>query len=151
MTITVRDGRPEDAEAAIDTLRRSITELCRDDHGDDPAALQRWLANKTEHSWNEWLSHPDRWCFVAESAGLVRGVGMMSTAGEVMLNYVDPDARFIGISKTLLTHMEQIASNRGLERCFLESTRTALSFYLSSGYARTGAGENELRLEKRLY
>lgn len=151
MTITVRNGRPEDAEAAIDTLRRSIAELCRDDHGDDPETLDGWLGNKTEPSWNEWLSNADRWVFVAESAGTVRGVGMMSAAGEVMLNYVDPDARFMGISKTLLAHMEQIASSRGLERCFLESTRTALSFYLSSGYARVDAGENELRLEKKLY
>ncbi|MBA4227051.1 MAG: GNAT family N-acetyltransferase [Hyphomonas sp.] len=150
MAAEIRSGKPEDAEAAIQTLRRSITELCRADHGDDPEALESWLANKTEASWHDWLGRADRLVFVAEQDGLILGVGMISTAGEVMLNYVEPDARFAGISKKLLTHMERGASERGLGCCFLESTRTALNFYLACGYAPVNTGESERRLEKRL-
>lgn len=150
MIITVRAGRPEDAKAAIQTLRRSITHLCRDDHGDDPNALEGWLANKTEYSWNEWLERADRSVFIAETAGVIQGVGMMSTTGEVMLNYVDPDARFTGISKKLLASMERSAFERGLNRCFLESPKTALNFYLSCGYQRSPEQDSELRLEKIL-
>lgn len=149
MAAEIRSGKPEDAEAAIRTLRRSITELCRADHGDDTEALENWLANKTEASWHNWLRRADRLVFVAEKDGLILGVGMISAAGEVMLNYVDPDAQFTGISKNLLAHMERAASERGLERCFLESTKTALNFYLTCGYAPVNTGESELRLEKR--
>lgn len=150
MAAEIRSGKPQDAEAAIQTLRRSITELCRADHGDDPEALENWLGNKTEVSWHSWLGRADRLVFVAERDGLVLGVGMMSTAGEVMLNYVDPDARFSGISKKLLADMERAASERGLECCFLESTKTALNFYLTCGYAPINGAGRDLRLEKRL-
>lgn len=150
MIITVREGRPADADAAINTLRRSIAQLCLPDHGHDPEALESWLANKTKVSWHDWLSRTDRSVFVAEKDGLILGVGMISAAGEVMLNYVDPDARFAGISKKLLTHMERAASERGLELCFLESTKTALNFYLTCGYTPVNTGESELRLEKRI-
>jgi hypothetical protein len=42
-----RPATPEDVPTACDIIRRSITELCTADHANDPAILQRWLANKT--------------------------------------------------------------------------------------------------------
>jgi hypothetical protein len=44
----IRDAMTEDAPAACDVLRRSISELCVADHGNDPTILARWLSNKTE-------------------------------------------------------------------------------------------------------
>jgi hypothetical protein len=43
----IRDAVADDAPAACQVLRRSIVELCAADHGDDPAILAQWLANKT--------------------------------------------------------------------------------------------------------
>jgi hypothetical protein len=43
----IRDAVPEDAAAACEVMRRSISELCSADHHDDPVILGRWLANKT--------------------------------------------------------------------------------------------------------
>jgi hypothetical protein len=43
----IRDAETEDALAACQVLRRSITELCISDHRNDPTILGRWLANKT--------------------------------------------------------------------------------------------------------
>ena len=37
----------EDAEAAAVLTRRSIIELCRDDHLDDANTVAAWTANKT--------------------------------------------------------------------------------------------------------
>ena len=37
--VKIRDATPDDAEAACDVLRRSISELCVADHGNDPAIL----------------------------------------------------------------------------------------------------------------
>ena len=44
--IEVRDALPEDARAACEVMRQSISELCSVDHLNDPVILGRWLANK---------------------------------------------------------------------------------------------------------
>jgi hypothetical protein len=42
----IRAAVPEDALAACEVMRRSISELCEADHRNDPVILGRWLANK---------------------------------------------------------------------------------------------------------
>lgn len=148
MEIVVRLGQEADANAAIKVLRRSIVELCVSDHGDDKQTLALWLANKTEKSWTTWLNRIDATLLVAETAGKIIGIGMLDHHGEVLLNYVQPDFRFCGVSKALLAAMESDAQTRNVQRCFLESTETSKSFYKSRGYKPTGHGE--LKLEKLL-
>jgi hypothetical protein len=46
--VKIRDATPDDADAACDVLRRSISKLCVADHGNDPAILNAWLGNKQE-------------------------------------------------------------------------------------------------------
>ncbi len=62
----------------------------------------------------------------------------MTDAGEITLNYVSPDVRFQGISRTLLAALEQRARDRGNTRCTLSSTATARRFYRTNGYVETG-------------
>ncbi|WP_273187642.1 GNAT family N-acetyltransferase [Hyphomonas adhaerens] len=150
MNITVRNARAKDAPAAVETLRRSITELCLPDHGNDPEALKDWLANKTEPQWQQWIEMTDISLVVAELDNAVRGVGLIAHSGEIRLNYVHPDARLKGISRALLSSMEGKAHQLGLARCFLESTRTALRFYRANGYLPVRDAENEFLLEKTL-
>ena len=38
------DAVPEDAPAAYEVFKRSISELCHADHLNDPVILGRWLA-----------------------------------------------------------------------------------------------------------
>ena len=45
--MVIREAVVGDAEEACTMVRRSITELCAADHGNDPAILARWLDNKT--------------------------------------------------------------------------------------------------------
>ena len=149
MNITVRKARVEDAPEAVETLRRSITELCIADHGYSQGTLEGWLANKTEDQWCDWIDRPDISVFVAELDRSVRGVGLIAHTGEVRLNYVHPETRLRGISRALLSAMEDEALRRGLTRCFLESTKTALRFYRANGY-RPQNGESEFLLAKDL-
>jgi GNAT superfamily N-acetyltransferase len=65
-------------------------------------------------------------------------VGAVTHTGKVTLNYVSPDARFRGVSKTLLRALEVRAAERGNVQCTLESSETARRFYLSAGYPETG-------------
>jgi GNAT superfamily N-acetyltransferase len=149
MTLRIRKAEPSDAAGAVDVLRRSIRELCGKDHRDDPAEIDAWLANKTAETWAQWVAHPEADLLVADRAGLVCGVGMVRSRGEILLNYVSPEARFQGISTAMLAALEAQAVARGAEATHLESTRTAERFYLARGYDRQTEGE-PLRLGKRL-
>ena len=130
----IRRATSEDAAEACAVVRRSITELCHSDHGGDDESLSKWLSNKTIENVRKWIlgSH----FFVAEEAGQIVGVAAMTDSGKISLNYVDPAVRFRGISKALLFSIEEHAKTLGITECFLESTQTALRFYLASGYAQ---------------
>jgi N-acetylglutamate synthase-like GNAT family acetyltransferase len=134
----IREARIEDAVEACHLVRRSITELCLADHQDDPAILQKWLANKTPANLRSWIAGPNNHMFVATDGEAILGVASVTTSGEITLNYVSPDARFRGVSRALLRRVEAKAAELGNERCVLTSTGTARLFYLSAGYEEQG-------------
>jgi GNAT superfamily N-acetyltransferase len=130
----IRDAVAEDAPAACQVMRRSITELCVADHRDDPTILMRWLSNKTPEIVVSWIARPDNSLLVAVEHSTIIAVGSVTDAGEITLNYVSPDARFRGVSRALLGALEARALERGNARCTLTSTQTARRFYKSNGY-----------------
>lgn len=136
----IRDATPEDADAACEVLRRSITELCAADHHNEPASLQAWLANKTPEIVAAWATQPGNSLLLAVAGNAVLAVGSVTDAGEITLNYVTPAARFCGVSRALLGALEARAAERGNRRCTLISTETAHRFYRSAGYVDQGAG-----------
>jgi len=126
-------------------LRRSIQDLCHADHNGNAAKLADWLSNKTPENVAAWISHPQSLVFVAVEGETILGVAAMTTAGEITLNYVSPDARFRGVSKALIDRLEAKARELGLNRCAVISTETAREFYLSRGYQEQIASANEAR------
>jgi GNAT superfamily N-acetyltransferase len=137
----VRTAIASDAAKACAVLRRSITELCFSDHGGDRSALERWLANKTPENVKAWIEAPSQAVVIVEEAGEILGVGAASAAGEILLNYVSPDARFRGVSKAILQHLESYVLAQGSKKSFLSSTLTAHRFYLAAGYEDNGEPE----------
>lgn len=137
----IRKACIEDAAGACEAMRRSIAELCGRDHHDDPAILERWLANKTPKHWAEWLANEDNTILVAVEGETVLAVGAVRNNGEITLNYVLPDARFKGVRRAMLARLEAAARGLGNEFCHLTSTETARQFYLSSGYNEVGPRE----------
>jgi GNAT superfamily N-acetyltransferase len=134
----VRNAVPEDAPAACEIMRRCIAELCVADHRNDPTILGRWLSNKTPETFKSWI-RPDNSLLVVVEDNSILAVGSVTDAGEITLNYVSPDARFRGVSTTLLAALEARAIEQGHERCMLTSTETARRFYLARGYSPDGA------------
>ena len=61
----------------------------------------------------------------------------MTDSGKITLNYVDPDARFRGVSKALVLSMEENARTLEIVECRLESSQTALRFYQALGYVKS--------------
>jgi GNAT superfamily N-acetyltransferase len=143
----VRPARIADADRAIDVVRRSIRELCEPDHQGDPATLSMWLANKTADNMRRWIAADT--VLVAIEGGRIAGVAAVRADGRVLLNYVAPEARFQGASKCLMQGIEAWASGRGLEWLTLDSTVTALPFYLSTGWTMTGPSQPGFGLTTR--
>lgn len=75
--VTVRQAEPRDAENAVAVLRRSITELCVEDHRGDAGTIAKWLANKTPQVLRAWIESGDNFCVVAEADDQVIGVGLI--------------------------------------------------------------------------
>jgi GNAT superfamily N-acetyltransferase len=138
-TVAIRDAAPDDAAAACRVLRESIARLCVADHHNDPAILNAWLANKTPETVAAWAVQKGNSLLLAVEGDAVLGVGSVTDAGEITLNYVAPVARFRGVSRALLKALEARAVERGNTRCTLTSTETAHRFYQSAGYVDDGA------------
>jgi GNAT superfamily N-acetyltransferase len=138
----VRDAVPDDAAAACQVMRRSIAELCAADHGDDPAIVERWLSNKKPEIFRSWIAAGNTLLVAVENENIL-GVGCVTDAGEITLNYVSPDARFRGVSRALLAALEERARRRGNARCTLASTETARRFYIERGYLDDGPADRK--------
>jgi len=143
----IREAKPEDAEEIAKVLRRSISELCEADHHGDPALLAAWLSNKTPKIVAMRMERMDASYLVATEGAAISAVGAVTDGGEVLLNYVSPDARFRGASHALLAAMEARAADRGAARCTLISTETARRFYRARGYQETGAPERKFGMD----
>lgn len=139
----VRCATSCDADPATEAVRRSIAELCRTDYRGDPQVLARWLANHTQAEFRRWIGSADRSvCVAVQDDGRLAAVGMVAWRGEIVLNYVVPEARFLGASKALMAHMERHLRDRGGERVALLSTHVARRFYGSLGYEEVGRRES---------
>jgi GNAT superfamily N-acetyltransferase len=135
----VRPAEIADADAAIDVISRSIQQLCEPDHRNDPATLAMWLGNKTAANMRRWIA--DHMVLVAVEGGRIAGVASVRADGHVLLNYVAPEARFRGASKHLMQAIEAWGASRGLEWLTLDSSATALRFYLANGWTVTGPSQ----------
>lgn len=135
----IRDAKAEDARAAAHVLRRSISDLCAADHGNDPVILAQWLSNKTPEIVASWMKMPNNSVLAAVEDDAILAVGAVTDTGLITLNYVSPDARFRGVSKVLLRALEARAIERGSVWCALISTETARQFYLANGYVIDGS------------
>lgn len=107
-----------DGQEGICIIRRSILELCFEDHGNDKCAIQEWITNKNVESWKAWLHSSQSKVLVGEIDGVLAGVGMISRKGELFLLYVDPKYRFSGMSKSILFSLEATAKNWGCASIF---------------------------------
>ena len=118
----IRRAKTDDA-AACAVLRRSITELCRADHGGDAILLGKWLSNKTVENLTRWIMQTH--FVVAEERETILGVAAMNASGKITLNYVSPEARFRGVSKALVQQLESKARALGLSEYVGDDTNGA--------------------------
>jgi GNAT superfamily N-acetyltransferase len=136
--VAVRPAELADTERALSVVRQSIFQLCVADHQNDPATLERWLANKTPEHFARWLADATSAVVVAELDGEVRGVGNVMRTGKVNLLYVAPGFERAGLGVALLRDLERRALAWGLTELSLESSLAACAFYVHHGYQALG-------------
>jgi len=141
MSFVVRPAKVEDAEAAVEVVRRSITESCTADHRGDADTIATWLANKTVQHFVSWLANEDNHCVIAEARDGLLGVGVIQRSGEVVLFYLAPSAQRRGIGKAIHHALEEKAKDWGLVTLKLDSTFLACQFYEKLGYRSVGAAQ----------
>ena len=135
MSLRIRPACAADLAEMSRVLIASITELCAPDHGGKAERLASWTANKTPEGVRAMLDNAALRLFVAELDGRVAAVGaILPASGEISLNYVDPDARFRGVSKALLAALETELRAHGVVEAQLTSTITARAFYRAAGW-----------------
>jgi GNAT superfamily N-acetyltransferase len=106
-------------------VRRSISELCVDDHQGDRATIEAWLHNKTVANFAAWIASVEHVARIALDERGPQGFALLNRSGTVALLYVTPAARFHGVSKALLASVEHAAAELGLDELSLVSTSTA--------------------------
>lgn len=132
-----RPATPSDAVDAIEAVRRSI-ESCTAAHRNDPATIERWLANKQPGTFERWLTDSENFCVVEEVGGKVQGVGLLRRDGKLLLCYVAPAHQRRGLGRRIHAALETRATALRLPRLHLESTVAARAFYEALGYAPDG-------------
>ena len=66
MKCLIRRAIVTDAAGACDVVRRSISELCVEDHQGDQTTIDAWIANKTVPNFESWIRSNSTIAFVAE-------------------------------------------------------------------------------------
>lgn len=122
-------------------LRASITELCVADHQNDPAALARWLRNKTPETFRGWLADPENHIAVVEVDAQICGVGALRRTADLTLCYVAPGYQRAGVGHALLAALEAQARRWELTTIRLTSTATARGFYEHHGFQFLGESD----------
>lgn len=134
MPLKIIAATNEHAAEMVALTIASITQLCFEDHGNDPEYLAEWLANKTTEQMTVWINDPNQYVIVAFVNNVMVGAGGCNEQGHIMRNYVHPEHRFKGISKALMANMEDYLHLAGIKQASLESSETALRFYLDLGW-----------------
>jgi GNAT superfamily N-acetyltransferase len=137
----VRSATVADDIAICKVLRRSISECCFADHRGEPTVISAWLENKTPENVVTWIQSPNAVAVVAIQEGDLVGFAL-STGDVLALCYVLPAALHQGVGRQLLTAIEARSIAHGVTILRLESTSTALQFYLRNGYVPSGPAQH---------
>jgi N-acetylglutamate synthase-like GNAT family acetyltransferase len=83
--------------------------------------LAHWLRNKAPEHFIGWIGQTSSSVLVAvenDENDKIRAVGLVSDAGEIRLNSVSPDARFRGISRSMVHALDRRARPAGQQALY---------------------------------
>lgn len=150
MTITILPAKAQYAEPMLKLRRASIVELCYPDHGNEAEQLSEWADNKTLDNMRALIESPDSHMIIAKLESEIAGMGSVSQQGRILMNYVDPEFRFRGVSKAIMAALEDYIRSLGLRQATLESSKTAYEFYQACGWQTVETDDDKIEMIKIL-
>jgi hypothetical protein len=129
----IRDAVPDSARG---DQAKSISDLCRAEHLNNPVIVALWLLK------------PGNSHVVAIEDGSILALASVTDAGEITLNHMSPDARFGGVSRALLVAVETRAQKRGKEpgpsaATMLQGSRNEVQYFTVFRRYRTATVNSE--------
>jgi putative acetyltransferase len=141
VSITVREMQPEDARRFLEIHHAAVRGIAAKDYS--ASVVEAWARPITDQVLERFLANRDRELrLVAELDGEMVGIGAIVVGNsELRACYVAPNAARRGVGSALVTDIERLAREHGLDHLQLESSVTAEPFYSALGYQVEGRGE----------
>jgi putative acetyltransferase len=121
-------------EGDVGDVRRihgdAIREVCARDYS--PDVIAAWIAGRSDDRYSRQITEDSFWVAI-EQICVAFGSVRLATAKLESL-FVDPQALGRGHAATLLSHLEGVARQAGIEVLHVDSSLTARHFYARHGY-----------------
>lgn len=154
-TITIRPYRAADLEPLLTLFARSVREVASRDY--NPAQIEAWARPSPDReAWAARLGGKPT--LVAERDGVIAGFSDLEPDGHIDMMFVHPEHQGVGVASALLTQIEAMARNQGIDRLFTEASITARPFFERRGFRvvtaqhieRRGQTFRNYKMERRL-
>ncbi len=130
--MTIRNYRPEDAEALIGLFRGTVRQVNLGDYSSDQVAA--WAPEDIDAA--EWAERQARnRTLVAELDGEIAGFAELQDGARIHMLFVHKDYQGRGVASALLGRMEDMARRSGVERLSSDVSITARPFFTRRGFA----------------
>ncbi|MDN3650812.1 GNAT family N-acetyltransferase [Reinekea marina] len=134
----IREAVEKDANEACAVLIRSIKEVCAKDYPNEEFVAE-WLENKTPENIKLWINNPETYEVVCvDEDDKVVGFSAVTLSGEILLNYLLPEALYKNSGKAMLAALEKRVIQNGVENIRVASSITAKMFYERNGFIKNG-------------
>jgi GNAT superfamily N-acetyltransferase len=130
-SITLRAFTPADADELLALHVLSIRTLCSADY--EPYIIDAWTNPKRPEHYIRAMENGEHLTVATDTTGRLLGFSAIDK-GEVKAVYVHPDHIRRGIGAKLLSAAEDHARADGFSTVHLDSSLTAIPFYVARGY-----------------
>lgn len=144
MPVIIRPMQEDEARGFLEIHHASVRGLAVNDY--PPSVIDAWAAPITNERLEHFLQNRDNEIrLIAEADGVPVGIGALVVANsELRACYVLPTAARRGVGSALVTELERLAREHGLDHLTLESSITAEPFYAGLGYRIEKRGEHRI-------
>lgn len=142
MEVQLRRMSPNDVDEIIDVHKKSVYGLCKDFYTEEQ--MKVWTGMFSAKI-GEGLANPDNIGIVVIEKSSIVGYGFFNKQDkEVKGIYLIPDVAKKGVGYKILSGLESIAKEYGLDELVLNSTLNAVAFYEKCGFRKIRDGLFEL-------
>lgn len=138
----IREYKFSDTQAMMKLFYDTVHEINIQDYTIEQ--VNAWASKSMDYEvWHKRLQA--KLPYIAEINGEIVGFGELEADGHIDCFYCHSKHQKEGIGSKLLSHIENIASLRGVKRLYIEASITAKPFFQSKGFSIVREQQVELR------